>query len=64
MRRLVEAPIEVSFALAPGDRALVAAGESVVPGAPIIERVRDPRMSDVVVPPASDPAPGGRVAGR
>ena len=61
MRRLVEAPIEVSFALAPGDRALVAAGESVVPGAPIIERVRDPRMSDVVVPPASDPAPGGRI---
>lgn len=61
MRRLVEAPIEVSFPLAPGDRALVAAGESVVPGAPIIERVRDPRMSDVVVPPASDPAPGGRI---
>jgi hypothetical protein len=61
MRRLVEAPIEVSFPLAPGDRALVAPGESVVPGAPIIERVRDTRMSDVVVPPSSEPVPGGRI---
>ena len=61
MRRLVEAPIEVSFPLAPGDRALVAPGESVVPGAPIIERVRDTRMSDVVVPPTSEPVPGGRI---
>ena len=61
MRRLVEAPIAVSFPLAPGDRALVAPGESVVPGAPIIERVRDTRMSDVVVPPSSEPVPGGRI---
>jgi hypothetical protein len=61
MRRLVEAPIEVSFPLAPGDRSLVAPGESVVPGAPIIERVRDTRMSDVVVPPSSEPVPGGRI---
>jgi hypothetical protein len=61
MRRLVEAPIEVSFTLAPGDRALVAPGESVVPGAPIIERVRDTRMSEVVVPPSSEPVPGGRI---
>ena len=61
MRRLLEAPIEVTFPLAPGDRALVAPGESVVPGAPIIERVRDPRISDVAVPEASDPQPGGRI---
>ena len=60
-RRLLEAPIEVTFPLAPGDRALVAPGESVVPGAPIIERVRDARMSDVLVPSASDPVPGGRI---
>lgn len=60
-RRLLEAPIEVSFPLSPGDRALVAPGESVVPGAPIIERVRDPRMTDVVVPSASEPVPGGRI---
>jgi len=61
IRRLVEAPIEITFPLAPGDRSLVAPGESVVPGAPIIERVRDPQMSDVVVPEASDPLPGGRI---
>jgi hypothetical protein len=61
MRRLLEAPIEVTFPLAPGDRALVAAGETVVPGAPIVERVRDPRMTDVVVPDSSAPAPGGRI---
>lgn len=60
-RRLLEAPVEITFPLAPGDRALVAPGESVVPGAPIIERVRDTRMSDVVVPSASEPVPGGRI---
>jgi hypothetical protein len=60
-RRLLEAPVEVTFPLAPGDRALVAPGESVVPGAPIIERIRDTRMSDVIVPAASDPMPGGRI---
>lgn len=61
MRRLLESPIEVTFPLAPGDRALVAAGETVVPGAPIVERVRDPRIDDVVVPASSEPAPGGRI---
>ena len=35
------------FPLAPGDRALVAAGESVVVGAPIAERLRDPRLDEV-----------------
>jgi hypothetical protein len=62
MRRLLESPIEVTFPLAPGDRALVAAGETVVPGAPIVERVRDPRLDDVAVPATSEPAPGGRIA--
>lgn len=61
MRRLLESPIEVTFPLAPGDRALVAAGETVVPGAPIVERVRDPRIDDVAVPASSEPAPGGRI---
>jgi hypothetical protein len=61
MRRLVEAPIEVTFPLAPGDRALVAPGETVVPGAPIVERVRDPRLDDVTVPDSSAPTPGGRI---
>jgi hypothetical protein len=61
MRRLLEGPVEVTFPLAPGDRALVAAGESVVPGAPIIERVRDTRLTDVVVAESSAPQPGGHI---
>lgn len=59
-RRLIEAPAEITFPLAPGDRALVAAGESVVAGAPIAERVRDPLLLDRVVPASADPRPGGR----
>jgi len=62
MRRLLEGPVDVTIPLAPGDRALVAAGESVVPGAPIVERIRDPRLIDVVVPDTSAPAPGGHIA--
>lgn len=62
LRRLVEGPVDVTFPLAPGDRALVAVGESVVPGAPIIERVRDARLLDVVVPESSAPEPGGHIA--
>ena len=37
-------------ALGPGDRPLVAAGESVVAGAPIAERLRDARLSELAVP--------------
>lgn len=60
-RRLVEGPAEITFSLAPGDRALVAAGETVVAGAPIAERIRDPLLIDRVVPGSADPRPGGRV---
>jgi hypothetical protein len=62
MRRLLEGPVEVTIPLAPGDRALVAPGESVVPGAPIVERVRGPRVIDAVVPETSQPVPGGHIA--
>jgi hypothetical protein len=61
MRRLLDGPVDVTFPLAPGDRALVAAGESVVPGAPILERVRDPRLTDVVVPETAEAQPGGHI---
>jgi hypothetical protein len=61
VRRLLDGPIDVTFPIAPGDRALVAAGESVVAGAPIIERVRDARLTDVVVPDSSTPRPGARI---
>lgn len=61
-RQLIDGPVEVTYALAPGDRPLVVAGESVVAGTPIAERVRDPRLVDRVVPESADPRPGGRVA--
>lgn len=46
-RKLIESPLDVTFRLAPGDRPLVAAGESVVVGAPIAERLRDPSLEEV-----------------
>lgn len=58
-RRLVVAPVDAVFALAPGDRALVSAGDSVVVGAPIAERVRDPRLEELD-PPEVAPHPGDR----
>lgn len=60
-RPLLESPVEVTFPIAPGDRPLVAVGESVVTGAPIVEHVRDPQLVDRVVPAAAEPAPGGRI---
>ena len=59
-RRLVESPIDAVFALAPGDRALVEVGGSVVVGAPIAERLRDARLEEISVPSTSDPLPGSR----
>jgi hypothetical protein len=61
-RRLIDGPAEITFSLTPGDRALVAAGETVVAGAPIVERIRDAQLIDRVVPGSADPHPGGRVA--
>ncbi len=52
-RQLITAPVDALFALAPGDRALVAAGDSVVVGAPIAERLRDPRLDEVDLPEAA-----------
>lgn len=59
-RRLIESPVDAVFGLAPGDRALVEAGESVVVGGPIAERLRDPRLEEVSVLASADPAPGAR----
>jgi hypothetical protein len=42
-RRLIGGPIDAWFPLAPGDRAFVKPGEAVVRGAPIADRLRDPR---------------------
>ena len=59
-RRLIVAPVDAHFALAPGDRALVSAGDSVVLGAPIIERLRDPRLEELDAPDGVEPQPGER----
>ena len=56
---LVRSPVDVTFRLAPGDRPLIAAGESVVVGAPIAERLRDPSLEEV-----HSPAAVGRAASR
>jgi hypothetical protein len=42
-RTLVASPVDAFFALRPGDRALVKAGEAVGRGEPLIEHYRDPR---------------------
>ena len=59
-RRLVESPIDIDFPLTPGDRALVAVGEAIVVGAPLIERYRDMRLDELDVPPGIDVMPGQR----
>ena len=59
-RRLIESPIDALFPLAPGDRPLVSAGDSVVVGAPIAERLRDPRLDELVAPTTAEPHPGDR----
>ena len=62
-RRLVNEPVDAVFRLAPGDRPLVTAGDSVVVGAPIAARVRDRSLEEVDVPPTREPAPGERWSG-
>ncbi|HEX8026370.1 MAG TPA: hypothetical protein VF484_09200 [Candidatus Limnocylindrales bacterium] len=47
-RRLLAGPVEAWFPISPGDRPLVAEGQAVVRGAPLAERLRDPRT--VMVP--------------
>lgn len=65
-RRVIESPVDAVFALAPGDRVVVDAGASVVVGAPIAERLRDPRLEDKAAPDGIEPKPGDRwqVSGR
>lgn len=54
-RRFVERGLETRFALAPGDRPLVEAGARVAPGEALLERLRDRRIDEVVIPaPAGD----------
>ena len=59
-RRLILAPVDARFGLSAGDRPLVAPGDSVVVGAPVLERLRDPRLDELVAPDGEDPQPGDR----
>jgi hypothetical protein len=59
-RRLITSPIDAVFDLAPGDRPLVSPGDSVVVGAPIAERLRDPRLEELDTPEVAEPRPGER----
>lgn len=61
-RRLLDGAVDLVFRLRPGDRPLVASGESVVTWAPIVERLRDPHLIEVAVPATVEPQPGGRIA--
>jgi len=63
-RRLIVAPVDALFALLPGDRPLVSAGDSVVVGAPIAERLRDPRLDELEAKTPADAHPGGRWTGQ
>jgi hypothetical protein len=61
-RPLLSSPVDVVFRLAPGDRPLVGVGESVVAGARIAERLRDPSLIDLNIGSSGSSAPGERVA--
>jgi len=60
-RPVVAGPTEILFRLAPGDRALVSAGDAILAGSPIAERLRDARTIEVASSAAGEEArPGGR----
>jgi hypothetical protein len=58
-RAVLDGPIEVSFGLAPGDRPLVVAGDAIVAGAALAERVRDPRIVELAANATEDQVRAG-----
>lgn len=62
-RRLVVPGLVAWFELAPGDRALVAAGDAVAAGAPLAERLRDPRLAEAGAHRDDARRPGEWIAG-
>jgi hypothetical protein len=59
LRPLLTGPTEVLFPLAPGDRALVAAGDPIIAGTAIAERLRDPRLVELGASATPDGARAG-----
>ena len=63
VRPFVDRDLETRFALQPGDRALVEVGAAVTSGEALLERLRERRVTEVVVPaPAEGVSAGGRWA--
>jgi hypothetical protein len=62
-RPLVLPGLVAWFELAPGDRALVAAGDAIAAGAPLAERLRDPRLAEAAAHRDDARRPGERIAG-
>jgi hypothetical protein len=58
-RTVLDGPIDVRFVLRPGDRSLVAAGDTLVPGSRIVDRVRDARLAEVRAGSVDDDARPG-----
>jgi hypothetical protein len=58
VRRLLVADPVLELAIEPGDRVAVTAGSPVGPGDPLVERIRDPRLVDGLVPDGGSPSPG------
>jgi hypothetical protein len=55
-RPMLDRALEVRFALAPGDRALVSIGEKIVAGEALLEQVRDRRIEELELPAQADGA--------
>lgn len=60
-RPFLGGPVLAWFALSVGDRILVTAGEPVIAGAPVAERLRDPRLAEVSGPADDERHPGDRI---
>jgi hypothetical protein len=58
-RDLLTGPLDVTFRLAPGDRAMVATGDAIVAGSTIAERLRDPRLAELPSSVGDDAARAG-----
>ena len=56
-RPLLRHELVARFPLAPGDKPLVTVGEKIEAGAPLVERVRDPRLEEVPGGAAGEPGP-------
>jgi hypothetical protein len=59
LRPILAGPTEVLFPMTPGDRALVAAGDAIVAGTTVVERLRDTRAVELGSAATADTARAG-----